>query len=231
VVYGPFAPVWTIDVVEQLSRGRVILVNGGEGSCNAIYIDDLISAMLLAAVKQGVAGEVFLISGEAPVTWKEFFCAYEQMLGVSSTVCMSSTEAENYWKRQNKGLLKELINVFREEPVIRQRIFRTRRGAALKNAVRSVIPSQVWGAMKKRVPTNGAVSNPSDPDRRFIIPLTPDAIQFYESKCRVSVDKAMRMLGFRPAFDLQRGMAMTENWLQWSNLINHAEMESQSLLR
>jgi nucleoside-diphosphate-sugar epimerase len=230
-VYGPFAPVWTTEVIEQLSRGRLILVDGGEGICNAIYIDDLIRAMLLAATKEGIAGEVFLISGESSVTWREFFGSYEHMLGVRATVSMSSAEAKTYWEQQNKGMLKELINLFREDPIIRQRIFGTRKGAALKRFAQSVVPVKVWGSMKKEISVNGGVPKLKDPDRNSIIPLTPEAIEFYRSKRRVSIDKAKQLLGFRPAFDLQTGMRLTEKWAQWANLLNRSENDSQRTLR
>jgi len=63
---------FTIDPLRELSTRKVALVNGGEGLCNAIYIDDLVDGMLLAAETPAAVGEVFLISGEEPVPWKDF---------------------------------------------------------------------------------------------------------------------------------------------------------------
>src|SRR5436305_15155746 len=63
-VYGPYGGVWTEAVIRALKAGRQILVNGGDGLGNAVYVDDLVSAMLLAAVKVGVVREPFLISAE-----------------------------------------------------------------------------------------------------------------------------------------------------------------------
>jgi nucleoside-diphosphate-sugar epimerase len=34
-----------------------------------------------------------------------------------------------------------------------------------------------------------------------------------------SIDKAVRLLGYQPRFDLDRGMALTEEWARWANLI------------
>ena len=50
-VYGPYGGVWTEAVLRALKAGRQILVDGGEGLGNAVYVDDLVSAMLLAAVE------------------------------------------------------------------------------------------------------------------------------------------------------------------------------------
>jgi len=50
-VYGPYGGVWTETVLKALKAGRQILINGGDGLANPVYVDDLVSAMLLAAVR------------------------------------------------------------------------------------------------------------------------------------------------------------------------------------
>ncbi|MFH4234040.1 hypothetical protein WAJ75_23845, partial [Acinetobacter baumannii] len=62
IIYGPFGPLWTIDVLETLKRRGVILIDGGEGFCNLVYIDDVVDALLLAATNDKALGETFLIS-------------------------------------------------------------------------------------------------------------------------------------------------------------------------
>jgi nucleoside-diphosphate-sugar epimerase len=91
-VYGPYGLAFTIDPLRELRARQVVLINGGDGLCNAIYIDDLVDGMLLAAVKPAAAGEVFHLSGDSPVTWREFYRAYEQLLGKRSTVSMTADE-------------------------------------------------------------------------------------------------------------------------------------------
>ncbi|HSS47772.1 MAG TPA: NAD-dependent epimerase/dehydratase family protein, partial [Thermoanaerobaculia bacterium] len=74
-VYGPWGGVWTEAVLRSLKAGRQILINGGDGMANPVYVDDLVSAMLLAAVRDEAVGEAFLISGEEAgeeaITWRE----------------------------------------------------------------------------------------------------------------------------------------------------------------
>ncbi len=72
-VYGPWGGVWTAQPLAALRSGRLILVDGGAGTANAVYVDDLVSAMLLAAVRDGVVGEAFLVSAAEPVTWRELY--------------------------------------------------------------------------------------------------------------------------------------------------------------
>ena len=86
LVYGPFSSHWTIAPIQRLTTGLVPLLNHGEGYCNPVFIDDAVDAMILAAIRPGIDGETFLISGEKPVTWKDFYGAFENRLGIRGTV-------------------------------------------------------------------------------------------------------------------------------------------------
>jgi nucleoside-diphosphate-sugar epimerase len=44
-------------------------------------------------------------------------------------------------------------------------------------------------------------------------------IGFFQPRTRVRIDKAKRLLGYRPAFDFESGMALTERWARWANLL------------
>ncbi len=63
IVYGPFSRPWTLSVVEQIKNGRLVLVDGGDGVCNPVYIDDVVDALILAGTEPHAVGEAFLISG------------------------------------------------------------------------------------------------------------------------------------------------------------------------
>jgi nucleoside-diphosphate-sugar epimerase len=44
-------------------------------------------------------------------------------------------------------------------------------------------------------------------------------IDFFAARARVRIDKARRLLGYAPRFDLARGMGLTEAWARWAGLI------------
>ncbi|RJS90665.1 NAD-dependent epimerase/dehydratase family protein [Candidatus Bathyarchaeota archaeon] len=221
-VYGPFASVWTVRVLQRLKIGQMILVNGGEGLHNVVYIDDVVSAILLAAVKKEAVGEAFLISGEQPITWRDFYGRYERMLGISATVSMSAAEAEAYYRKRQKhrGLLKEVIHILYEEPSVRERILQTREIAALKGIASFLLPEQVKRSLKGRIMSNSRSVQITLKEERPIHPLSPSQIRFYALKKRVHIDKARRILGYRPAFDFESGMRLTEQWARWANLLD-----------
>lgn len=225
IVFGPFGPAWTMRIFNELSSGRVILVNGGNGLCNAVYVDDVVSAILLAAVRQEAVGEAFLISGPEPVTWREFYGAHEGILGHDSHVEMSEPEAQAFFKEQMrpKGLLSESLKMLREEVPLRRRVRGTREVDALFRAAKRVVPGSLRQAIKRKLTSNDeAAPAPvatAVAEELPILPMPPGAIQLQASKTRVRIDKAKRLLGYEPAFDFAAGMERVGTWARWANLV------------
>ncbi len=213
IVYGPWALTWTIKPLQQLQTGRVILVNDGEGTCNPVYIDDVVSAMIAAAESAEAHKQTFLISGDQPVTWREFFERYQRMLPASATVSMTPEQASAHFAAfEPKGFLSESARVLKREvrkreALIRERLFPTRSGRiALEVAEQlSLLPRAGMPA--------ATVDEPP------IHPLPPSKVPMFAAKASFRSEKAARLLGYRPAFDLDRGMAMTEQWARWANAI------------
>ena len=222
-VYGPYAPGWTLQVIKMLKTGRVILINGGDGLFNAVYIDDAISAILLAAVKKDAIGEAFLISGEEPITWREFFERYEKMLGTSATINMSETEAKSYYykSRKRRGIIGESLDLLREKD-IRRRILQTSEMWILRRFFDLLVPGQLRQALKERLKAeNRDTESDKLPNKlKPIHPVDPETIKFYTMKTTVRIDKAKRILGYQPAYDFDSGMKLTEQWYRWFNLLN-----------
>lgn len=80
-VYGPYSNPWTIRPIKLVNSGQMMLINGGTGLCNYVYIDNLLDATLVATKRDESVGEVYLVSDGMAVTWKEFFGYYAQMAG------------------------------------------------------------------------------------------------------------------------------------------------------
>lgn len=229
-VYGPWGGVWTAQVLRTLKAGRMILVDGGTGLANMVYVDDLVSAMLLAAVRDEAVGEALLISGEEPVTWRELYERFARMLGGSRTVAMSAAEALAHYRgrRRRMGrLAPALLGMVKEDRAFRERLFGTREVALLRD-LGSRLPEAVQVALKRglsggaggrrRPPAPASAALPLE--ELPIHPLTPEMIRFHVPRTRVRIDKARRLLGYRPVFGFERGMDLTERWARWANLLD-----------
>ncbi|MFL6200004.1 MAG: NAD-dependent epimerase/dehydratase family protein [Thermoanaerobaculia bacterium] len=223
-VYGPFGGVWTAQPLAALKTGRVILVNGGDGLANAVYVDDLVSAMLLAAEKDAAVGEAFLISGPDTVTWRDLYDRFARMLGdgPERTVPMTAEEALAHYKqhqRETSRFHQEFLRTFKQDRGFRDRLMATRELMALRELASSVLPEALQDRIKGRMSGGGGRPAPP-PDKGLPIhPLTPQMVGFFAAKTRVRIDKARRLLGYEPAFPLQRGMELTGQWARWANLL------------
>ena len=82
-VYGPHSNPWTIRPIEMINSGQMILINGGSGLCNYVFIDNLLDATLTATRRDDSVGQVYLVSDGTAVTWREFFGYYAAMAGKS----------------------------------------------------------------------------------------------------------------------------------------------------
>lgn len=223
IVYGPFSKPWTLGIVDQLKRGPVALPDDS-GLCNAVYVDDVVHGMILAAVKNEAIGESFLLSANEPVTWHQFFAAYERILGTESTVPIPIKHSESTpgepsrswassptWRRWRKVLSSPDVRVALVETPVVNWPYRLAQQFAPDS----------WAQFRERyldrarppaVPTGKLMSGYTD---RVIQEPSPSRLALYRAKTHVRIDKAHRVLGYQPAFDLERGMALTAQFIDW----------------
>ena len=104
------------DPVRLLLTGTVILPGQGDGLCNAVHVDDVCQALLLAAVVPAAQGRRYFVSAAAPVTWLAFFESYAQLVGcrargpstLSSTQIAAQSEPETVTVRAG---VKQLLTI------------------------------------------------------------------------------------------------------------------------
>ena len=78
-VYGPWDPSWIVRPLDMIKKGKRVLVDGGEGLIQPIYIDDVVEG-ILAAARKGAVGQSYIICGSEAVTLREFFGYHARML-------------------------------------------------------------------------------------------------------------------------------------------------------
>ena len=233
IVYGPFGFTFTVNPLQQMRTGWLPLINGGSGRCNAVYVDDVVSGMLLAAVRDEAAGQAFLLSGPRPVTWAEFYGSYENMLRLSRTVSMTPDQALAHYHacQRRRSLISEGLSLLRDAS-IRERLTSTREGLLLARSLRAALPAAVRSRLTQRVKaavpradrTSASAAKQGEPVGTplpgRVHPARPARIELFASRTTVRIDKAARLLGYEPRYDLPDGMALTRSWAQWANLLD-----------
>jgi nucleoside-diphosphate-sugar epimerase len=199
LIYGPAGGAWTDAPVRELLNHRVLLPDGGMGLCNAVYVDDVCQAVVRALTAAIPSGEKFLISGPAPVPWKDFLGSYERILGLRSLEFLPPDRPP-----QEKNDAAHASGVTRGQRALLR--------AAKSWAVRR-IGVQSWGAVSTRLRSMPRLVR----GRTRLLP-SGAKLALYRSTCQVSSAKARRLLDYRPAYGLSEGMDATATYLRQNYL-------------
>jgi nucleoside-diphosphate-sugar epimerase len=81
IVHGPRSQ-WIGALADDLLGGRAVLVEGGHGLCNSIYVDNLVHAVRCALTADHVDGQAFLIGDDEDVTWRDLYAPICTALGM-----------------------------------------------------------------------------------------------------------------------------------------------------
>jgi nucleoside-diphosphate-sugar epimerase len=221
IVYGPYGGTWTVNLLEQVRSMRIVLPAGGLGICNDVYVDDVVSALILAAECDAAVGEAFLISGSSPTTWREFYGAYEKMLGKKAVIELDDAQVrlEERRRQKSQSLIQQFHRALAKRPELRHRLLNMPPHGWFLAGARWLLPRAATAFVKRGYESVWELpSAVPDTDPPLFLPnglLRALCI----SMTRVQIDKAREKLGYSPAFDLERGMARTAEWARWANLL------------
>jgi dihydroflavonol-4-reductase len=70
-----------LKLFKAIKRGRFLLIGSGRNLHHPIYVDDLVSMLLLAATEEAALGEVFLAAGKQVVTTDEMIALIAEAVG------------------------------------------------------------------------------------------------------------------------------------------------------
>ncbi len=79
IVYGPYSR-WTTRLISDLRQGRGMLIDGGRGICNAVYVDNLVDAIVLAIECERAVGESFFVTDAEAISWGDFIRAHAALM-------------------------------------------------------------------------------------------------------------------------------------------------------
>lgn len=221
IVYGPFSA-WSIRLIEALQADRVVLIDGGRGACNTTYVDNLIDAIFLSLENEKAVGQTFFITDGEATTWGDFIRAHVAMLQNKPHLReVSGEQLASYYKKQ-PGLIRASL-------AATLRVFRSRefRQILLQIPITQRLLTDAWSWMvslpdetrhKIRARIGVAQSLPSVTSKEQYI---PDEVTLATQTASVffSIEKARKLLGYRPRVSFDRGIRMVEEWLRFANYL------------
>jgi nucleoside-diphosphate-sugar epimerase len=197
IVYGANGGTWTLGPIRLLLTGTVILPSAGDGLCNAVHVDDVCQALLLAAVTPAAQGRRYFVSAAAPVTWRAFFESYARILGCPGPRGASQISVvSERGSPSSRGRAKRLV------------------ASTLRMVTRSALTRRIAYWMRAHLgdKANSWIKRLYHRHTAPVIHTLDTA--FYGAKCCIMIDKIARELGYAPVYDLQHGMAATEAWIK-----------------
>lgn len=202
IVYGPRSAPWTVEPAEMLRYGTVVLPDKGEGICNAVYVDDVVNGMILAATEPAAVGQRFLISGE-PITWAQFYEAMAQAVGAKGPLYI----AADIIRGENRRVRKVVRIVTSPRRILRVLANKRASGKLLRGGLR-LLPSSVQADFRDQL--YGPVSR----QRKHLHMPDNGRLGFLQGRSTIRSAKAKRLLGYIPQFDLAAGMVPTARFLE-----------------
>lgn len=201
IVYGPRSAPWTIEPAEMLRHGTVVLPDRGEGICNAVYVDDVVTGMILAATAPAAVGQRFLLSGE-PVTWAQFYEAMARAAGAKPPVYLPAEAIRAEHKRLRK--LQRIVTSPRR--ILRILAQKRLSGKLVRSGLR-LLPGTFGAAARDQL------YGPPSRQRNHIHMPDRGRLEFLQGRSTIRSGKARRLLGYVPQFDLAAGMIPTARFL------------------
>jgi nucleoside-diphosphate-sugar epimerase len=233
IVYGPFG-FYSESPARVAREGRLVLVDGADGVCNCVYVDNVVQAMILAAEKEAAVGEVFHVSDARPVTWRQYLERHAGALGPEFVPLrvVSRRELQAARRELRAVALKRLLtspvaHVVRllRDPETKQGVLSVP-GAALGadslKAVLRMLPTRTRASLKGLLMKTGASGPgpaPTSPSGslRTLTPIEEGTFSAF-SRVTFGIEKAQRLLGYAPLVDFEEGMARTEDWIRWARI-------------
>ena len=222
IVFGPYSP-WVTRVIEEARRGKLILVDDGDGACNTVYIDNLVHAILLAVTTDDAPGHTFFITDGEQVTWREFKLALSE--SVTPNLSTGHVDSEHFLKNGTPTASWLMANV--------RGFGRFLTSAELRRAIRHVpIFSQGLDAIM-----DWAYGLPEDKQLRIKERLgllhrtrpraaegvdipSADQVLRESGKGFAKIDRARRILRYDPIVSFREGLEITKSWLQFDGMLS-----------
>lgn len=154
-VYGPFSNPWVLRPLELMKMGLFSLPDGGNGTMNSTYVDNLCEGIILSLSGEAF-GEIFNITDGETISWADYFDGLAIAGGLSKPPRLPLFMAI---------FLLEIVSFF--------------------------------------IKLTGKPS-----------PVSRDGINFILRKNAVSIEKAKKVLGFKPSTSLREGLDHTFNWVK-----------------
>ena len=89
-VWGPRSNAFTVRQVREMMQGTFMYVDDGSTVANAVYVDNLVDALIAAMVSETAVGRSYLVTDGEGYSWRSLFDGYARLLEMERFHSVSS---------------------------------------------------------------------------------------------------------------------------------------------
>jgi nucleoside-diphosphate-sugar epimerase len=225
MIFGPFSQEWTLTPLAMLQQSNIAMPEDDRSICNAVYVDDVVSATLLAADACDLSCQSYLINGKDLRTWSEYLSRHTDM-GAQGRIIGVSREQLKHLRSQAtraSSLSKTVLHLIRTEPKLRAAILSTRVAGGAYSLLQKHASERLITAIRAMLLGRRDVEAPivtfaSKPELPLRVP-PPHFLELANDTYRFSHAKAERMLGYSPRYSIDSALPLLKAWAEWSRLV------------
>lgn len=201
-VWGPYSMWYTIDILQQMNKGKFAWVDNGNGMCNAVYVGNVVDMCIRCCTEPKADSQAFIAADGEPITWREFYGQYLAMIGKNPKQYLSVPLRDD--------MIRKLRLAIRNRLEKRMSVLMAKYESLKKTSPRTAL--WIYKAPRKLLRHT----------RNLIIKNLPekDAVEMaiYSQTSPINIDKNKEVLNFVPRYSVAKGMELTKEWLKQSDL-------------
>ena len=224
MIYGPYSEEWTNAPLAMLRASDIAMPENDRSVCNAVFVDDVVSAIFLAMERCDTSCSSYLINGTDLPTWTGFLQRHAA-LGTDGKIVsvppekITSIQAS---ARKQRSLVRTAMSIVREQPQVRSALLSTGLIGGAFGLAQRMIPRRTFEIARRRIrggePSGAGSLMHQDAGLPLALPL-PHFLTLATETHRFSCEKARRDLGYEPRFALDQAFAIIGQWARWSRLV------------
>ena len=223
IVYGPYS-FFVTPIVQDARAGRISLIDGGRGICNAVYVDDVCEAIMAALERDDAVGAAFLINGDTRMTWGDFITTFAGMVEGEKTLHdYSLDEIARYWQAKRPRARDSVTAAIRlaASPAFHAQLGTIPPVGKLIRGTKEMVARRITAEQKMMIKSRlqrRSTATPADDVPALRMPSEGRVVrEAYRSW--VSNELARTRLGWTPTHSFELGARRTGEWMRFARIV------------
>lgn len=203
-VWGPMSEWFTVEIIKQMKQNKFFWIDRGSGSCNAVFVENVVDLALICGQHPSAVGQSFLITDDEKLNWRSFYSHYAKMLGLNPESLKSIPLADGLSRKLLKYVKLKLNYSISE---LWEKVLEHEKNQPMYSKWMLRAPRKIMKLLLKQVLKNLPEKSTSE-------------MAIYNFQGFIDVSKNKELLDYVPRFNIRKGMDITQKWLSDQNYLS-----------